>query len=202
MHPPSRRLWTCALAGTACCSAGCGPRPLLRRRHHRRRLPSPAAALPISPRPETWDRWRGRAPSISTSCSAVPDQSAVLAKIQAVSTPGGARFRRFLTPMQFQATYSPSTQALDAVEGWTDRVHQPVAVPQHRHLCHRRCTTDTRKPGDGQDQPGQAGEAEPRPQVCAADDRCPHHHPHGPGLRRHDWCGYAHGMYFLQAMKY
>jgi subtilase family serine protease len=49
---------------------------------------------------------------------ALPDQSAVEAEVQALSTPGNAAFRRFLTPAQFRSTYSPSTGAVSAVESW------------------------------------------------------------------------------------
>jgi subtilase family serine protease len=48
----------------------------------------------------------------------LPDQSAVEAEVQALSTPGSASFRKFLTPAQFRNTYSPSTASVAAVESW------------------------------------------------------------------------------------
>jgi subtilase family serine protease len=49
---------------------------------------------------------------------ALPDESAVEAEVQALSTPGSASFRQFLTPAEFQSTYSPSPAAVAAVESW------------------------------------------------------------------------------------
>jgi subtilase family serine protease len=48
----------------------------------------------------------------------LPDQSAVEAEVQALSTPGSPSFRKFLTPAQFRSTYSPSSAAVSAVESW------------------------------------------------------------------------------------
>jgi len=48
----------------------------------------------------------------------LPDQSAVEAEVQALSTPGNASFRKFLTPAQFRSSYSPSAAAASAVESW------------------------------------------------------------------------------------
>jgi subtilase family serine protease len=48
----------------------------------------------------------------------LPDESAVEAEVKAVSSPGSASFRKFLTPAQFRATYSPSAAAVSAVESW------------------------------------------------------------------------------------
>ena len=47
-----------------------------------------------------------------------PDQAAVAAEAQAVSTPGNPQFRHFLTTAQFQARYSPSQAAVASVESW------------------------------------------------------------------------------------
>ncbi|HEY7946095.1 MAG TPA: protease pro-enzyme activation domain-containing protein, partial [Acidimicrobiales bacterium] len=49
---------------------------------------------------------------------ALPDEPAVEAEVQALSTPGSASFRRFLTPAEFQSAYSPSPAAVAAVESW------------------------------------------------------------------------------------
>jgi subtilase family serine protease len=51
----------------------------------------------------------------------LPDESAVEAEVQALSTPGSASFRKFLTPAQFRSTYSPSAAAVSAVESWVRR---------------------------------------------------------------------------------
>ncbi len=48
----------------------------------------------------------------------LPNESAVEAEVQALSTPGSASFRKFLTPAQFRSTYSPSPAAVSAVESW------------------------------------------------------------------------------------
>ncbi len=48
----------------------------------------------------------------------LPDESAVAAEVQALSTPGSASFRKFLTPAEFRSTYSPSAAAVAAVESW------------------------------------------------------------------------------------
>jgi subtilase family serine protease len=48
----------------------------------------------------------------------LPDESAVAAEVQALSTPGSASFRKFLTPAEFRSTYSPSAAAVSAVESW------------------------------------------------------------------------------------
>ena len=40
------------------------------------------------------------------------------AEVQALSTPGNASFRKFLTPAQFRSTYSPSPSSVAAVESW------------------------------------------------------------------------------------
>ncbi|MGH9016917.1 MAG: S53 family peptidase [Acidimicrobiales bacterium] len=48
----------------------------------------------------------------------LPDQGAVEAEVQALSTPGTSTFRHFLTPAQFRSTYSPSAAAVAAVESW------------------------------------------------------------------------------------
>jgi subtilase family serine protease len=48
----------------------------------------------------------------------LPDAAAVEAEAQALSTPGSASYRNFLTPAQFRETYSPSTAAVAAVESW------------------------------------------------------------------------------------
>jgi subtilase family serine protease len=48
----------------------------------------------------------------------LPDESGVEAEVQALSTPGSASFRKFLTPAEFQSTYSPSPSAVSAVETW------------------------------------------------------------------------------------
>jgi subtilase family serine protease len=48
----------------------------------------------------------------------LPDESAVEAEVQALSTPGDASFRQFLTPAQFRSAYSPSAAAVSAVESW------------------------------------------------------------------------------------
>ena len=47
-----------------------------------------------------------------------PDQAAVAAEAQAVSTPGNAQFRHFLTTAQFESRYSPSQAAVASVESW------------------------------------------------------------------------------------
>jgi subtilase family serine protease len=121
MHPPSRRLWTCAVAGTGLLLTGLLPAATI------------ASASPSSPvalsgsSPAYLTQARDLGPVAGSNfvdfdvLLAVPDQSALRAEIQAVSTPGDAAFRRFLTPAQFQAAYSPSIQALHAVEAWTDR---------------------------------------------------------------------------------
>jgi subtilase family serine protease len=49
---------------------------------------------------------------------ALPHQSAVEAEVQALSTPGSASFRKYLTDSQFRAAYSPSTRSVAAVESW------------------------------------------------------------------------------------
>jgi subtilase family serine protease len=51
---------------------------------------------------------------------ALPDQAAVQREIQALSTPGSATFRKYLTPAQFQQTFSPSPAAVGAVESWIE----------------------------------------------------------------------------------
>jgi subtilase family serine protease len=48
----------------------------------------------------------------------LPDESSVESEVQAVSTPGNASFRKFLTPSQFRATFSPSESDVSAVETW------------------------------------------------------------------------------------
>jgi subtilase family serine protease len=48
----------------------------------------------------------------------LPDQSAVESEVQALSTPGTASFRHFLTPAQFRSSYSPSSADVSAVESW------------------------------------------------------------------------------------
>ena len=48
----------------------------------------------------------------------LPDQAAVQREIEAVSTPGQAAFRHFLTPAQFRDEYSPSAAAVDQVIAW------------------------------------------------------------------------------------
>jgi subtilase family serine protease len=48
----------------------------------------------------------------------LPDESAVEAEVQSLSTPGSPSFRRFLTPAQFRDTYSPSAAEVAAVESW------------------------------------------------------------------------------------
>jgi len=48
----------------------------------------------------------------------LPDQAAVETEVQALSTPGNASFRRFLTPAQFRSTYAPSAADVSAVESW------------------------------------------------------------------------------------
>ena len=48
----------------------------------------------------------------------LPDESALAAEIQALSTPGNASFRKFLTPAQFRAIYSPPVASVSAVESW------------------------------------------------------------------------------------
>jgi len=48
----------------------------------------------------------------------LPDESALEAEIQALSSPGTASFRKFLTPAEFRSTYSPSTASVAAVESW------------------------------------------------------------------------------------
>ncbi|MFZ0664546.1 MAG: S53 family peptidase [Acidimicrobiales bacterium] len=50
---------------------------------------------------------------------AYPNERAVEAEAQAISSPGNALFRHFLTTAQFQARYSPSPAAVSAVESWT-----------------------------------------------------------------------------------
>ena len=49
---------------------------------------------------------------------ALPDQAAVEAEVQALSTPGTPSFRRFLTPAGFRSAYSPAPSAVAAVESW------------------------------------------------------------------------------------
>jgi subtilase family serine protease len=49
---------------------------------------------------------------------ALPRQSAVEAEVKALSSPGSASFRKFLTPAQFREAYSPSPAAVSAVEAW------------------------------------------------------------------------------------
>jgi subtilase family serine protease len=49
---------------------------------------------------------------------ALPNEAAVAAKVQALSTPGSASFRKFLTPAQFRLAYSPSQRSVAAVESW------------------------------------------------------------------------------------
>jgi subtilase family serine protease len=48
----------------------------------------------------------------------LPNESAVEAEVQAVSTPGSSSFRKFLTPAQFRSRYSPSPASVAAVESW------------------------------------------------------------------------------------
>jgi subtilase family serine protease len=48
----------------------------------------------------------------------LPHESAVETEVQALSTPGNALFRQFLTPSNFRATFSPSVSAVSAVESW------------------------------------------------------------------------------------
>jgi subtilase family serine protease len=48
----------------------------------------------------------------------LPDESALEAEIQALSTPGSASFRKFLTPAQFRSAYSPSAASVASVESW------------------------------------------------------------------------------------
>jgi subtilase family serine protease len=48
----------------------------------------------------------------------LPDQSSVESEVQALSTPGNPLFRKFLTPSQFRAAFSPSVAAVTAVEAW------------------------------------------------------------------------------------
>jgi subtilase family serine protease len=47
-----------------------------------------------------------------------PDEAAVEAEAQAVSSPGNALYRHFLSTAQFRARYSPSAAAVSAVESW------------------------------------------------------------------------------------
>jgi len=49
---------------------------------------------------------------------ALPDEAAVEAEVQALSTPGTSAFRHFLTPQEFRTDYSPSPAAVAAVEAW------------------------------------------------------------------------------------
>ena len=56
--------------------------------------------------------------STSRSCSRYPDETAVEAEAQAVSTPGSPLYRHFLTTAQFRARFSPSAAAVTAVSSW------------------------------------------------------------------------------------
>ncbi len=58
---------------------------------------------------------------------AYPNASAVEAEAQAVSTPGNAQFRHFLTTAQFRARYSPSEAAVNAVSSWVRSAGLSVA---------------------------------------------------------------------------
>ena len=49
---------------------------------------------------------------------AYPDEAAVEAEAQAVSTPGSPLYRHFLTTAQFRARFSPSAAAVTAVSSW------------------------------------------------------------------------------------
>jgi subtilase family serine protease len=58
---------------------------------------------------------------------ALPDQAAVQAEAKAVSTPGSASFRHYLTPAQFRAAYSPSPATVAATEAWVRQAGLHVA---------------------------------------------------------------------------
>lgn len=47
-----------------------------------------------------------------------PHAAAVEAEAKAISSPGNALYRHFLTTAQFRARYSPTTASVDAVESW------------------------------------------------------------------------------------
>jgi subtilase family serine protease len=49
---------------------------------------------------------------------AIPNQAGLQAAIQAISTPGNAQFRHFLTTTDFRNTYSPSTASVAAAASW------------------------------------------------------------------------------------
>ncbi len=57
----------------------------------------------------------------------LPNESAVEAEVQALSTPGNPSFRHFLTPAQFRSTYAPSAASVAAVEAWVRRAGLKVA---------------------------------------------------------------------------
>ena len=57
----------------------------------------------------------------------LPNESAVEAEVQALSTPGNPLFRHFLTPAQFRSTYSPSAASVAVVEAWVRHAGLKVA---------------------------------------------------------------------------
>jgi len=65
---------------------------------------------------------------------AYPNERAVEAEAQAVSSPGNAQFRHFLTTAQFEARYSPSEAAVSAVESWTKSAGLSVVSVAHSRL--------------------------------------------------------------------
>jgi subtilase family serine protease len=65
---------------------------------------------------------------------AYPHLAAVEAEARAVSTPGSKLYRHFLTTAQFEASYSPSTAAVNAVTSWVRSNGLSVASVAHSRL--------------------------------------------------------------------
>src|SRR4051794_23882771 len=66
------------------------------------------------------------------------DPKGLDAYARAVSTPGNALYRKFLTPQQFNARFGPTAQQVDAVSAWLrgSGLHVDAAGSNTRHYLH------------------------------------------------------------------
>ena len=109
--------------------------------------PAQASAPPRHPLPGSAPKWLARAKHLGAASSsgavklrvylaANGGEDALKAAVAAVSTPGSAAYRKFLSPAQYRASYEPTGTAVEQVSSWltSQGLHISGVEASHRYL--------------------------------------------------------------------